>query len=779
MRSGGWIRRRKNWVLALSLFAGPSLLPCYAADSAPLPPRIADALESEAATPVVALRQPTPPTPPATLPETNVVAEPNSAPTQQPPFNPQDNLNIPSVLEGSVFASPAVTGYNADSSTAGSIINVPGIRFPGIISTVTSDVRRDQQALRVDDILRDIGGAVKTGGDNLRPDQFFLRGLEMTSYNFRKNGFMDPTYSPRDFANVERVDILKGPASIAYGSAQPAGTFNITTKKALQDRFANSSMTYGSFGLQRYQVDANTMNQSGDVLYRFNGAFENRGSFRDTGFDERTFVAPTVSWLVDRDTIVTWEGEYLYDRQRADSGLIAVNGDSRAFPVNKYFGDPGDRRVYRDFRSTLSITHNINGYWSWYVGGTTLFYDAPGTITSPTAGFLGPAPGQFYTGGLLNREQNVASKFAEQNHAIIANLSGEFDTGPWKHHLVVGTENDWFVVNHDQFLTSIPGVDPALTIDPFAPGPFPTTGATTAFTFDNPGFRQNRHGIYFQDLVELSEKWKLMFGARYDHLDQTYTRALEFSGFPIFGPTRTIQHFDQGTPRVGLIYEAIPEELSYYASYTTSFNPAGGAIFGPALATIKPEFGRIFEGGMKMYLLENLSATVGGFYIERQNVATQLNNFAIIQADQQRSQGAELSLTGQWSDRLSTVSNWTYNDVTQSDATGTINGRVRGVPFNNGNVWTRYDLIKERNRTLGIGLGWVSVGKRRGDYTSPLVLNAYDRWDMGAYGTIGRWNLTSYIENIFNARYEVGSINQYQVFPGAPANFRIQASTTF
>ncbi len=89
------------------------------------------------------------------------------------------------------------------------------------MNTITSDVRRDQQALRVDDILRDIGGAVKTGGDTLRPDQFFLRGLEMTKENFRKNGFLDPTFTPRDFANVERIDVLKGPASIVYGSASP------------------------------------------------------------------------------------------------------------------------------------------------------------------------------------------------------------------------------------------------------------------------------------------------------------------------------------------------------------------------------------------------------------------------------------------------------------------------------------------------------------------------------------------------------------------------------
>ncbi len=159
----------------------------------------------------------------------------------------------------------------------------------------------------------------------------------------------------------------------------------------------------------------------------FNGAFENRDSFRDFGFNERTFVAPSVSWVVDRDTVVTWEGEYLYDRRRSDSGLIAVNGDSRVFPVNRYFVIPATDACtvisVRPCRSRTTSTTTGRGTWAHHA-----VLRCSGTITNPTAGFLGPAPGQFYTGGLLNRQQNVAQRFAEQNHALIANLYGEFDT---------------------------------------------------------------------------------------------------------------------------------------------------------------------------------------------------------------------------------------------------------------------------------------------------------------------------------------------------------------
>ena len=78
-----------------------------------------------------------------------------------------------------------------------------------------------------------------------------------------------------------------------------------------------------------------------------------------------------------------------------------------------------------------------------------------------------------------------------------------------------------------------------------------------------------------------------------------------------------------------------------------------------------------------------------------------------------------------------------------------------------------------------MGLGYVYVGERRGDYATPLRLPSYSRWDAGFFGQYGRWDMTAYIENILDVRYETGSISQYQVYPGAPANFRLQIGVMF
>jgi iron complex outermembrane recepter protein len=95
------------------------------------------------------------------------------------------------------------------------------------------------------------------------------------------------------------------------------------------------------------------------------------------------------------------------------------------------------------------------------------------------------------------------------------------------------------------------------------------------------------------------------------------------------------------------------------------------------------------------------------------------------------------------------------------------------------NSWTRYNLIQDEDRVLGVGLGYVMAGDRRGAYNAPLKLDGYSRWDLGFFGRLNAWEMNTYVENIFNVRYETGSIDQYQIYPGAPTNFRFQLGVVY
>jgi len=743
------------------------------------------------------------------LPETKVIGEPPSA----APVPPAPDEG-PSILAGSVFASPKAAGYEANSSTAGTLIDVPNLDVPMSIDVVTKDLQRDQQAVRIDEVLRDIGGAVKVN-DQRYPDTFFLRGFEVRARNYRKNGFLDPTCTPRDFANIERIDVLKGPASVLYGGGQPSGAVNVITKKPLDEAGYYGGVQVGSFGLQRYTIDATGPIDDGkSLLYRINAAYEDEGSFRDFGFVQRTFAAPAMTWMLDPDTALTWEGEYDNDRRRLDTGVAAINGNVAALPIGRFLGEPSnDFQHYFDYRQTLMLTHQINEDWAWNFGGYSLFYGGPASATIPAAYVDGTIPplGQ----NVFFRTRQNISPWQEQYHSAIANISGKFSGDAVTHNIVLGTEQGWLVSDRFRATQSIPGADPStwLAIDAMNPiydNPnFGLPNPATPFSFDST-YRENRHGVYIEDMVDVGEHWKVLAGVRYDHVDTTFNREIALQ--PLFDSSaQTEQSFDHGTPRVGVVYQPVPEKLSYYTMYSDSFDPPGG---GPrlTLAPLLPELGQTWEGGVKAKLLDNLTVTAAGFYITKQNVTVDLFDapfFTTSQIGRQRSQGVEFDAIGQLTDQWSLVANWCYVDTLLSDPTNPgIDGQpARGVPHNTINVWTRYNLLQAEKgdsphlceapsgpfrqmgtvpffrRTFGVALGAVYVGQRLADYIAPpnpqLFLPGYTRWDAGVYYTRGRLDTSVYFENVFDARYYTGSISQFQIYPGAPFNVRAQVAWRF
>jgi iron complex outermembrane receptor protein len=745
---------------------------------------------------------PKPPSIPV-LPETEVKAEPQpqvapptapTAPTTAPPTAPPASNPItgPSILKGTIFMSPPVTGYMAPSSTVGTMLDTPTYSFPGTITTIPRDLIRDQQILTIDDTIRDIPSAVKAYGADgvIRPDQLFVRGFEVTSQTFRKDGYLDPSYMPRDPANMERLDVLSGPASTLYGAAQPTGTFNVTTKRAQLNPFANFGFMTGSYNLQRYTFDMNSpITRDGTVLFRLNGAYQNNDSFRTSVFNEREFLAPTTTIIIDDDTSLTWSTEYQHDRFRMDQGVPAINGDPFAISNNTFTGNrSGDVANYHSYRNTLTFERNLTDNWSMRVGEMSLWYNTPSTTTFLDNGTTG-ANG-LLSSPIIPQDQNVASPFMEQNHDILETLNGTFDTGRFAHKAVIGAEQDWFITNHDTFTQSLGGAYGP--IDVSSASSFPLTGPNQPLVqsvFDNPAFRQNRIGFFAQDQIDLTSRLKLLLGGRFDYLQQTYSRSdtVLFGGFPISttGDIHTQDTFHQFSPRVGLTYDLIPDTMAIYGTYARSFTPSIGVVNFTQVALL-PQIGDIWEGGIKTKLNDRLLLTTGGYWTRQHNVNTELFNpnappntpsFSVEQVGIVRSQGAEMSLTGQITERWSTFTNASYNDTLQQSVDPTIDGkRVRGVPHVLGSIWTRYNFVQTPEKTIGAALGMRYAGAREGDYLSPLVLPSYNIWQMGFYYNRGRLGGSLLWDNIFNTNYAVASLSQYQVIPGTPSNVRIQLS---
>jgi iron complex outermembrane receptor protein len=517
-----------------------------------------------------------------------------------------------------------------------------------------------------------------------------------------------------------------------------------------------------------------------------------------------------MTFVLDDDTSLTWSTEFQKDRFRLYQGIPAINGDPFAINRNTFTGNPnGDVADYTSYRNTLTFEKILNDNWTMKVGEMSLWYNTPSTTTFLDNATLNGAG--FISNPSIFQDQTVANPFMEQNHDLLETLAGEFDTWGVEHKMVLGAEQDWFITNHDTFTTtSTTNLTTFAQGSAFGPintaggGPFPLVPnvppgtALTQNVFDNPSFRQNRFGFFGQDVIDLTDRLHVLGGARFDYMTQEYARS-DTTIIPALGgvvneigPTRTYDTFNHFSPRVGLTYDLIPDTMSAYAMYSKSFTPSVGVANFSAPTPLLPEIGDIWEGGFKTQLSDKFALRTSGYWIKEHNINVEQFNptpgaalpFFFTQAGLQRSQGVEGNLTGQLTERLTTISNVSYNDsYLYNVAQGTVGStppieqtRVRGVPHWLGNLWLRYNFIQEQRRTVGMALGMRYVGNRVGDYSSPLILPSYNVWDLGFFYQRGNLNGMILWDNIFNDNYIVSSLSQYQVIPGTPSNVRLQFS---
>ena len=625
----------------------------------------------------------------------------------------------------------------------------------------------------------------------------------MRSRDYRWNGFTDPSPAPRDFTNIERFEVLKGPASILYGSGQPAGVVNIITVKPQETAASYVGVQVGNYNLMRAIVGTTgALDDEGRVLARFSGDYQNSDSFRDFGFDEHVLVAPAITWVLDKDTSLAFEGQYLHDRRQFDTGVVALNNMVGSVPISRSFNEPGDRQVFNDYKTAVWLTHRFAEDWTGRLGFYAGWYDAPSNVTAPVnipAFQLQPIQQAFnLPASTILRQTQVIDPFSEQYYSIIADLAGKVQTGPFVNKFVVGTELGWF--NSSDFVGRL--TDPLQPVPlptpfgvfnvPFPSAPLnalaPVDGQAAAGPlvgkFDS-AYTQERYGFYFQDLVDLTHGLKLLAGVRGDIVNFSFARELSapFAGTDPLAFARTEQDstYYHLTPRVGLLYEAVPEVLSFYTSYSESFDPPPGGEY-QTTAPLSPETGRSIEAGVKADLLDKkLSLAAAGFYIVKDNVVTQNSLLFATQVGEQRGQGVELSAVGKLTDQWSIIANYSYIDsrITKEADPTLVGVRFRGVPYNSANLWTRYNLIQSETQTFGVAAGLVYVGNRGGDLQDSFELPGYTRCDAGVYYKRGMLDTSVYVENVFDRQYYSSSVDSVTIFPGSPVTFRATIGLRF
>ncbi|AFZ30913.1 TonB-dependent siderophore receptor [Gloeocapsa sp. PCC 7428] len=658
-------------------------------------------------------------------------------------------------------------GYNPSEASTATRTDTPLRDIPQSIQVVPQQVIRDQQATRVEDALRNVPSVTQEGGYYSSTSNFRIRGFRTDAENVLRDGLFEGVGNvtgqtvETDLFNIERVEVLLGPASVLYGSAAPGGTINLVTKQPLSDPFYQVDATIGNYSFYRGLVDlSGPLDDSRSILYRLNLGYENSGSFIDFLDRESLSISPTLSFRLGDRTELLVEGEYASIDTGYYPGLPAIgsilpnpNGE---IPRNFNPVEPGDVVRTTNSRIGYRLEHQFSDNWllrnAFRVRFSTLYSDT---------GFPLSLEDDERT---LNRLQEI-NEGDGTNYVLATNLIGNFLTGSIRHQLLVGV--DW---NRDNatYTRSNRGISPIDVFNPVYNQPR-TEPFEISFSDD---YEINSLGIYIQDLVSLTENLKLLLGLRYD--TQDYNLRSRVDDF-------TLSRFDSAfSPRVGIVYQPI-EPISLYASYARSFTPV---LFGTAFdgSPFEPERGTQYEVGVKADLSNQLSATLAFYNLTRTNVPTDdPDNIGFsIQTGEQRSRGIELNIGGEILPGWNIIAGYAYTDaqITQ-DNIFPVGNRLNNVPENSFNLWTTYQIQQGELQGLGLGLGLFYVGDRPGDLFNTFTVPSYLRTDAAIFYQRNQFRAALNFTNLFNVDYFESADSDFQVIVGRPFTVRGTISWEF
>ncbi|WP_407293776.1 TonB-dependent siderophore receptor [Stutzerimonas zhaodongensis] len=656
-------------------------------------------------------------------------------------------------------------GYQTRRSASATKTDTPLEEVPQAVSVIPATVLEDLDSPRIEKALDYAGGVARQNDfGGLTMYEYSIRGL--TTSEFYKDGFsVNRGYmNPQDPSNVERIDVLKGPASSLYGRGDPGGTINIVSKRPLDDQFVRLDLSAGRWDRYRSSLDVNTpLDDEGKMLYRMNLAVEDNKSFRDYRSSERQFFAPAFSWELTPETRLLVQAEVIRSSQVFDRGVVAPNDHLGSVSRSDFFGESGDGEIDNNNESLQAeLEHDLNTSWTVRLAS----HYKQGRLSG------GATEASFFKADArtLNREYRYRD-YDWQDSITQLELRGLVYTGDIEHNLLIGTEYERYAKNEAVLRTP-----PLSAIDIYEP----VYGQPRLPFSVGPGGRStDRHelvhsrSLNLQDQMRFSEKLFGVVGARYDHYEHRLDN--EVAG------TRVEQTHEKITPRIGALYQFTPE-VGVFANASQSFKPNTGAPRPGTGTSFDPEEGVGYEAGFKLDLLDGrLGMTIAAFHLTKENVLTgdPIDSSYQIAAGEVRSRGVDLQLTGQLTDELRVIGAYAYVDAEVTEDNTLVRGsRLLNVPKHSGSLLGVYEFLDGGLRGLELGGGVNYVGDRSGNVAdSGFELPGYTTVDLLArYKATQNLTLGVNLNNAFDRTYYERSYSNVWVMPGDPRNLSLSLS---
>lgn len=631
--------------------------------------------------------------------------------------------------------------------------------IPQTVNVVTREELEDRGVSTITDALKTVPGVQAGTGYGGLGNGYgtYIRGF-FSGTNYR-DGFRDFSFvSSRDLALFEQIEVLKGPASVLYGSNEPGGILNFVTKRPRFDSQQEIALTLGSFDSYRIEADSTgAIAGSERFAYRIVAAYEEGNSHRDFVEHDRWVFAPSVSWQFTERSTATLMLEYLEHDYTFERGFSNAP-EFLDLPRSRFLEEPSLNYATTDSRrAVLEITHAWNERWS---------LRAAASYIKPTIEKLNLFPLGLQDDRRTFERSVDFSKEHQEDRALQLELSGRFQTGVLEHSMLFGLE-----YYRDNFHYTFSPFDLIDTIDIYEPvyGDVQVSESflqTVAFGHD---YGTRTRGLYGQDVITFSAQWKALVGARYDRS--------ELFSEDLVNPASSLreQTQDRTSPRLGLVYQPT-DAASLYVSYATSFNPQ---IFYPLENgdLPKPEVGKQLEVGWKHDWLQGLLAsTVSIFEIRKENVTTTDPQTRLgRQIGEQRSRGAELELRGQPLAGLNAIIGLTYlNAEVTKDLNLPVGDRLRATPELQASMWLKY---QPNPQGMFGGAGIYHSGERETELpNNGFVLPGETRVDAMLGYQHASWRLQLNLRNLLN---EDNYLQSGVFLPGPGRNGELTLRTFF
>ena len=649
-----------------------------------------------------------------------------------------------------------------DSASTATKTDTPIKETPFSVQVVNEALIQELSLTHPNDLANVVSGVQPVVGYGNTPSQYFIvRGFTNFGVNFRNGYRVAEPYTPHDLANVERVEFLKGPASVLYGQSQPGGAVNTVTKVPVNYDITRLNVSAGSFDTYGTTIDFNRV--IGDFSFRLNAAADKADSYIDLERSRNWLLAPSVKWKINENTTLIYEAEFQKTTLNGFSNGLPNLPEIKRADFNTTLAEPWNNLQNRNTSHRLEFNSALSDAVEFRQG---LYYaHTDRSINTVSPSFAGDPIADGQTFANVSRVAYSQKKDNPTNKVSQSELTGKFKLGPTDHTVLGGFELSKAIFDFAGSFDPLDSVD----LNTYQPGSVPEINVPASFGARN---EARSRAFYLQDQISWNN-WRFLAGLRNERVNSSATDTI--------ADTKASQSESATTGRFGLLYMWTPVTSTYY-SYSESFVPnlgrnADGGIF-------KAEQGSQHEIGIKHTLLPGLEATAAIFDIRKKNVQTSDPNdptFSITNGEQ-RSRGGEASLAGQVTSNVKVIANLSQLNakVTKDSEPATQGARLFGVPKFSGNVWGLANLPIDIPGRVSVGLGVIRVGQREASQPnlSYFKLPSYTRYDAGVFYKVAKYSVDLNLRNISNEKI-LNSLEGVATQIQAPFNWTLNVGVDF